>query len=116
MSVETMPGPADEPRVLRAAGELDVASAPPLIPGLPALVEGAPAVILDLTEVAFLDSSGVRLVDRLARECGRRRIPFRAVAPPGTRARRLLDVVGLTETLVVDSLPAGLSAVTNDRP
>ena len=97
--------------VLRAGGELDVAVVPALLPELPALVSAAEAVVLDLTAVTFFDSSGVRLVDRLARECARSQAPFRVVAPPRTASRQVLDVVGLTDALASDDLAAALRFV-----
>ena len=98
--------------VLRASGELDVAVVPALLPELPALVSAAQAVVLDLTAVTFFDSSGVRLVDRLARECARAQAPFRVVAPPTEVAsRQVLDIVGLTDALASDDLAAALRFV-----
>ena len=97
--------------VLRARGELDVAVVPALLPQLPALVSAADAVVLDLTAVTFFDSSGVRLVDRLARECARVQAPFRVVAPPGSASRQVLDVVGLTDALASDDLAGALRFV-----
>jgi anti-sigma B factor antagonist len=99
------------PRVLRMRGELDIAVAPGLLPRVPDLVAGAPGVVLDLTAVTFLDSAGVRLVDRLARECGRVGVPFVVVATPGKTPARVLDIVGFGPPLVVADLAAGLAAV-----
>ena len=111
MTVEAMNGANGTARVLRAVGELEVATVPRLLPQLAELVAGATGVVLDLTEVTFLDSSGVRLVDEVGEECSRRQIPFRVVAPPGHRARRLLEIVGFGPPIVVDDLPSGLAAV-----
>jgi anti-anti-sigma factor len=101
------------PRVLRMRGELDIAVAPALLPRVPDLVAGAPGVVLDLTAVTFLDSAGVRLVDRLARESGRLGVPFAVVAAPGTTPARVLDIVGFGPPLVVPDLAAALDAVRN---
>ena len=69
--------------------------------------------MLDLARVTFLDSAGVRLVDRLARECGRVGVPFAVVATPGTTPARVLDIVGFGPPLVAANLAAGLEAVRN---
>lgn len=98
-------------RVLRMRGELDMAVAPGLLPRVPELVAGAPGVVLDLAAVTFFDSAGVRLVDRLARECGRLRVPFAVVATPGTTPARVLQIVGFGPPLVTSDLAAGLDAV-----
>jgi anti-sigma B factor antagonist len=116
VTVEAIGGTAGAPRVLRAAGELDVATVPRLLLEVADLVEAAAGLVLDLTEVTFLDSSGVRLVDRIGQECARRRVPYRVVAPPGHRARRILEIVGLGPPLVTDDLPAGLAAVREEAP
>jgi anti-anti-sigma factor len=112
MSLEPVPSGCGGVRVVRASGELDVAGAPDLLPRVPDLVAGADAVVLDLAQVTFLDSSGVRLVNRFARECGARGLPFGVVAPPGGITRRVLDIVGFGPPLVLDDLAAAVAAVT----
>src|SRR4051812_28795320 len=104
MTVETVADGTSGVRVLRARGELDIAAVPDLLGRVPELVEGADAVVLDLGPVTFLDSAGTRLVDRFARECGRRGAGFVAVAPPHRAARRVLDIVGFGPPLVADEL------------
>ena len=91
-------------RVLAAEGEIDVRTADVLLPSLAELVGGARAVVLDLTDVTFFDSSGCRLVDRLAHECGRVHAALRVVAPPGSPPRQVLRIVGMEQGLVCDSL------------
>jgi anti-anti-sigma factor len=115
MTVETVSdGGAAGVRLLRAAGELDVAGASALLECAGELVEGAAGVVLDLGPVSFLDSAGIRLVDRFARECGRRGIAFVAVAPAGGAPRRVLEIVGFGPPLVVDDLSVALAAVSPD--
>ena len=53
----------------------------------------------------------MRLVDRLARECGRAGVPFAVVARPGTTPARVLQIVGFGPPLVTPDLAAGLEAV-----
>ena len=88
---EALPDRDGGTTVLRATGDLDVAAVPALLPEVPALVSAAGSVVLDLSAVTFFDSSGVRLVDTLTRECGARATPFRVVAPPGGPTRRVLE-------------------------
>ena len=73
---------AGESLAVRAAGELDIASAPALEDSLlHALESGASSIVLDLTSVGFIDSAGMRMVlwaagrsdqkeDRLRTRCG----------------------------------------------
>ena len=110
MTVQPLPDRDDGVRLLCAQGEIDIAVAPTLLPEVPALVESARGVVLDLSAVTFFDSAGVRLLDRVARECDRAATPFRAVAPPGSVARRVLDLVGLLD-LVADDVSAAIGAV-----
>lgn len=93
-------------RVLRITGELDVLSAQPLNDQVTALGVNEP-LVLDLTDVTFLDSSGVRVLDRLARTHAAH-VGFCVVAPPGGRPRRVLDIVGIGHRLVVDDVDQAL--------
>ncbi|NHC14288.1 STAS domain-containing protein [Motilibacter deserti] len=104
------PGP-DAPQVLHASGELDAATVPALLEQVPDLLAGACGVVLDLRDVTFFDSSGVRLVDVVARQCARRGVPVAAVAPPGHLARRVLEMVGMAESFVVDGIDEAFTAV-----
>jgi anti-sigma B factor antagonist len=113
MTVETVgDGPAGV-RVLRASGELDIAVEPELVARVAELIEGAAGVVLDLTPVTFMDSAGIRLVDRFARECARRDVRFVAVAPAHGRARRVLEIVGFGPPLVVDELSAAIASASS---
>ena len=110
MTVQTLP---DEHgvRVLRAQGEIDVLSVAPALEQAPSLVRGVQGVVLDLSQVTFFDSSGVRLVDRLAREASRAGTAYRVVAPAGSTARRVLELVGLASLLVDEDLATAVAAV-----
>lgn len=82
--------------LLRLAGELDLANAPQLIAAL-SVVRDEPAgraVVLDLSAVSFMDSTGVRALleaDRLRRDTGR---PV-ALLAPSPAVTRVLDLVEL---------------------
>jgi anti-anti-sigma factor len=110
VTVQRLPDDAGV-RVLLAEGELDVVSVPAVLEGAAALVEGARGVVLDLSAVTFFDSSGVRLVDRLSRESSRAGAAYRVVAPTGSTARRVLELVGLASLLADEDLPTAVAAV-----
>ncbi len=110
MSIETFLV-EDGIRLLRASGELDFATTEPLLVDLSRVADGVVGVLLDLSAVTFLDSAGVRLIDRLARSCERAGTRFRAVAPPGGVPRRLLEITGLAERCTVPDLQSGLAAL-----
>ena len=107
--VTTPPSPS-EPHVLTLSGEVDVVSVPTVLERIPTLVAEASGVVVDLREVSFLDSSGVRFLHRLAHTCGAAGTGMRVVAPPECRARRVLDIVGMT-LLVDDSVDAARAAL-----
>lgn len=96
-------------RVLALVGDVDVLVAPAVAAELPALLDGARAVVLDLTGVTFFDSSGVRLVDQLVRACATRELAWRVVSPPGSSNRRLLELVGMTGPAVLDDREAAVA-------
>lgn len=98
-------------RLLHASGDIDVQFVPPLLASVASAVSGARGVVLDLTDVTFFDSSGVRLVDRLSRESGKIGAAFRVAAPPGGAARRVLELVGMAELLADDDLATAVARV-----
>jgi anti-sigma B factor antagonist len=113
MTIETVSDAgAEAVRVLRADGELDVAVAPDLLARVPELVKGAGGVVLDLRTVTFLDSAGIRLLDRFARECGQCGVRFSAVAPERRGPRRILEIVGFGPPLVEDELSRAIDSAS----
>jgi anti-anti-sigma factor len=82
-------------------GEIDIAAAGELEAALDAAIrESAGAFVIDLTEVEFLDSSGLSVLMRSRALLGREDRPFAVVCPPGG-VRRLLDLTGTTDLLIL---------------
>lgn len=108
--VVTAPAQPSQPHVLSIEGELDVVAVPHVLDRVPALLADAGALVVDLREVSFLDSSGVRFLHRLAHTCAEAGTGVRVVAPPACRARRVLDVVGMT-LLVDDDMETARAAL-----
>ena len=84
--------------VLAVAGEIDLVTAP----GLADAVEeqlGRGPVLLDLAEVVFLDSSGVRALDRILRlaEVHGRELAIRRALRPNVE--QVLTMTGLLDVL-----------------
>lgn len=115
MRLEVVPCTTPGVRIVLASGELDATRAPDLLPKVAELVSGASALVLDLAAVSFFDSAGVRFADRVARECDREGAGFRIVAPPGSRARRVLELVGMADSLVSDDVPTAIAAARPGR-
>lgn len=87
--------------ILALAGELDMASAPTLEGALQddALARGE-ALILDLEELGFIDSTGLRAVLQARQLCRDRGQQF-AVTPGSQQVQRVLTITGLAEHLPV---------------
>jgi len=84
---------------LSLAGELDVATAPELQAAIVRLCEeGAREIVLDLHELSFIDSSGLRLISTSPQVCAGHGCDFsltRAQAP----VQHLFDLTGVTGRL-----------------
>jgi anti-sigma B factor antagonist len=91
----------DDCHTLSLAGELDVASAPELHEAIARICQdGASELVLDLHELEFLDSVGLRVILSAGRECERHGCEFslkRAQAP----AQRLFELSGVMGRLSV---------------
>ncbi len=83
--------------VVRVGGELDLATAPQLAELL-TRVEWDRPVVVDLTGVTFIDSSGIRVLCGAAAQAARRGVAFQAVEASGPVARTL-QVAGVAEWL-----------------
>ena len=81
---------------LRLAGELDLAAAPRLTEALVDFASSAKdEVHLDLTEVSFLDSSGLRVILALARSrAGNGSV---VLLDPTAAIMRILEIAGIDE-------------------
>lgn len=86
--------------VVAPAGEIDLATVDAVKREIEAAGEH---VVLDLREVTFIDSAGLRLV----LECSRA-VPEFAVVPGPREVRRVFDLVGLGERVpMLDAPPDG---------
>lgn len=97
-----------QPGLLTVAlsGELDLASAPALGEVLDAARNDAPVIVLDLENLEFMDSTGLRLLGRFQQACQQQHKRFllgRASHP----ARRVLHLAGLVDYFeYVEGAPA----------
>ena len=91
--------------VIRLAGELDMANAPLLQAAIEHEdVEGKPTLVLDMQELEFIDSTGLRIV-LWARERYEQRDREFAVTPGSPQVQRLLAVSGAGEHLRIIASP-----------
>lgn len=90
------------------AGEVDPSNSRALGRRLAETVPNdALSVVVDLSEVSFLDSSGVQMLFELAERLTGRQQRLSVVVPPEAPARRVLDIVAFDATApLIDSRDA----------
>jgi anti-sigma B factor antagonist len=87
--------------VLAVRGEVDVANKRVMYAALEdALADAERAVVVDLSDVSFMDSTGLALMLNAARRLTRRRLGFAVACPEGT-VRRAFHVAGLDHCLKI---------------
>jgi anti-anti-sigma factor len=80
--------------VARVTGELDLANSPATGDAIEAaLPASARGLVVDFSELTFLDSSGVAMLFRLVRRLGEHRQRLHVVAPRGEAVGRVLEIV-----------------------
>jgi anti-sigma B factor antagonist len=83
---------------VRPSGELDLATVDELSARLAEAARSARRVLLDLGGLTFIDSSGVRLLMRWARDAERDGIDL-TLRPGGPAVREVLEVTGVRDLL-----------------
>jgi anti-sigma B factor antagonist len=84
----------DELVVARITGELDISVAPRMGEEIAdAVPNAAMALVMDFSDLQFIDSSGVAMLFSLVRKLGSRRQELRVVAPEGEPVSRVLEIV-----------------------
>ena len=90
--------------VCRLSGEVDISNALEVGATIErAVPKDAVGVIVDLSEVRYLDSSGISLLLRLSERLKARRIGFRLVVPDDAPVRSVLELTGLGRMMEIDS-------------
>ena len=94
-------------KVVSVGGELDALSAPDLDSALTsATTHPRPCLVVDLSEVTFMDSTGLGVLIKAARASAESQIEF-SVVVTSPRVRKLLTITGMEGPLsVTDSLAA----------
>ena len=92
-------------------GEVDIETAPRLTAALDeAIRESRGPFIVDLCEVEFLDSSGVSVLVRARAVLGQKERELAVICPPGP-VRRIFEVAGIDDLLVLFDSPEQLAAM-----
>jgi anti-anti-sigma factor len=102
--------------LVRASGEIDISNAQEVLAAIVAAVpNGAHHVVLDITELSYLDSAGVALVLRLSGRLQGRRLAMSLVVPPASPVRAVLEVAGVPKIVpLLDALDDSLPGVGSD--
>jgi anti-sigma B factor antagonist len=90
----------DDHAVVTATGEIDVETAGSLSESVTEALAQAPRVLLDLSAVTFIDSTGLGVLVR-AHRAAEARGGFFAVVHPTPQTRKLVRVLGLDQLLHV---------------
>jgi anti-anti-sigma factor len=91
----------DGVEVMVVEGELDIGSAARLLGALNEIINRVPKpLVLDLSKVGFMDSTGLALLINARRRLGRRGHGFAVVCPHGS-LRRVFEMADLVEILHV---------------
>jgi len=100
--------------VVTAHGELDAFTAPSLSDALTdAVADAADRVVIDLSAVAFMDSTALGLVVKAVNEIGDRGGAVRVVLPEES-ARRIFEITTLDRVLPIESSrAAALQAIAS---
>jgi anti-anti-sigma factor len=80
--------------ILALAGELDMASAGILQRAIDETLVGEPSLVLDLEQLQFIDSTGLRVILK-ALECCRSRGQEFAITRGSQQVQRLLSITGV---------------------
>jgi len=98
--------------IVRLEGEIDLSNADSLFSTLARVGATGQGLIVDLSDVDYLDSAGVRLLFRLARALAEEDRVLRAVVPANATIRRVLELANMEEQIAVDeSEEAALASV-----
>lgn len=98
--------------VARVTGEIDLANAPRARDDLLAIAADASGLVVDLSEVPYLDSAGVRILFHLARDLRQRDQTLAVTLPVGSPLRRVLKITSFHEVAAIcDGLDAAFKFI-----
>lgn len=107
----------DSVLIASVEGEIDSSNAAELRLALSdRLPSSASALVLDLTQVTYIDSSGIHLLFDLGRRLAARRQAIRLVVPAAAPMRRVLELCAVDSVAPMDhDLDASMRAVAETR-
>jgi anti-sigma B factor antagonist len=100
-----------DPLVIAPSGELDLHASRALAPELERVATGDGELLIDLSEVSFVDSLGLGAILQVHRRLSQQGRAMAVVAPQGSAAAVLLNLSGLGRRLPV--YPSRQAALTD---
>jgi anti-sigma B factor antagonist len=98
------------PAIVRVRGDIDLATRDEIRRQIEDSIDGAGRVVLDLSQVTFIDSSGLTVLVETHQRLGQNPEAF-AVRAPSPPARRVLALSGLDQLMtIVDADDGEISA------
>ena len=95
--------------IVKVGGEIDIVTVPTLENAIASIHESATRVVVDLSQVRFLDSAALKALTHSQSRLGKRDVALRVVLPRDRAIGKLFEITQLTERLgVVSSLDAAL--------
>lgn len=94
-------------RLISVSGEIDLSNVDAVRAAISGSIPSAASlVIVDLSETAYLDSTGLAMLFRFAERLGYSRQELRLVVPPDSPIRRVLELTNATRVIrVEDAIP-----------
>jgi anti-anti-sigma factor len=90
--------------LVRVHGEVDLSNAQEVSAAIGnAMGQEARRLVVDLSDITYLDSAGVALLFRLAERLRARRRQLYLVVPRGSPVRRVLDFTGLPRVIPLEA-------------
>lgn len=100
-------------RVVSLADDVDLAVAGGIEAVIRDRTDAQAPLVVDLTEVSFVDSSGVRMLDRLVGRQGAAGAPMRVVAPEGGSPRFSLRMCEFPPDLLAETVDDAVRTLTS---
>jgi anti-sigma B factor antagonist len=87
---------------VKVQGEIDLTNAVEVRDAISRVASAdATVIVVDLSQTAYLDSSGIAMLFRLAERVSERRQELRVVVPPDSPLRAALELTNLPQTIPV---------------
>lgn len=87
----------EDATTVEVSGEIDLSNSVSVQESIAQALQDARVLVVDLQNVRFIDSSGIKMLFDLNEMLKNRRRELRIVAPPGSHVRKVLELVALDE-------------------